>query len=121
MLFFKNIQTGKTGEDIACEYVNKCGYKIIERNRHFSKNAEIDIIAKDKDCLVFIEVKTRKSLSCGHPFEAITAGKIEKIKKAVFAYLAETSETYKSYRIDGIAIVGLKNPTIEHLQNIGQF
>lgn len=121
MLFFKNIQTGKKGEDIACDYVKKLGYKIIDRNWHYSKNAEIDIIALDKDCIVFIEVKTRKSEINGHPFEAITKNKIDKIITAAYAYLALSPEKYKDYRIDGIAIVGLNNPTIEHIKNIGLY
>ena len=121
MLFRKNIQTGKSGEDIAETYLKKLKYKILNRNWHYSKNAEIDIIAMDKKTVVFVEVKTRSDLSKGHPFEAITNAKIEKMKKAIHAYLQLTNIKYDCYRIDGISIVGLENPTIEHLKNIGQF
>ena len=116
-----NVIKGKQGENIAQEYLKKCGYKIIDNNWHYSKNAEIDIIAEDKDVIVFVEVKTRTTLNYGHPFEAISKDKIEKINNAVLAYLKLCEKTYKSYRIDGIAITGLKNPKIEHLKDIGQY
>ena len=121
MLFKKNIQTGQTGENIAEEYLKKLKYKIIERNWHYSKASEIDIIALDNKTLVFIEVKTRSDITKGHPFEAITNSKLEKIKKGIQAYLQLTNIKFNDYRIDGIAIVGLNNPTIEHIKNIGQF
>ena len=109
-------QTGKTGEDIAEQYLVKNGYKILERNIHFSRNCEIDIIAKDKDTVVFIEVKTRKSLGCGHPFEAINKTKLQKIIYGVLSYT--TKNNINKYRIDAIAVIGTSNPQIEHLKNI---
>ena len=116
-----NIEKGKQGEDKACKYLLDCGYTIIERNWHYSKNAEIDIIAKEKDTLVFIEVKTRTNLNFGHPFEAINNLKTQKIHKAISAYLAQTDLKCKSFRFDGIAIIGLNNPKIEHIKNLGQY
>ena len=47
-------QKGNIGEQIACNYLQKKGWKILERNFHYSKYAEIDIIAKEKDCIVFV-------------------------------------------------------------------
>lgn len=116
-----NVEKGRIGEDIARQYLQKLGYKIIESNWHYSKNAEIDIIAEDKNTIVFIEVKTRTSLNYGHPFEAISQAKINKINSAILAYLSVNDRKYSSYRFDGIAIIGLKNPTIEHIKNLGQF
>ena len=116
-----NIQKGRIGEDIAKSYLLNLGYKIIDSNWHYSKNAEIDIIAEDNKTLVFIEVKTRTSLNYGHPFEAINQTKINKIQSAILAYLSISDKKYISYRFDGIAIIGLENPTIEHIKNLGQF
>ncbi len=116
-----NTEKGKKGEDIACEYIQKCNMKIIDRNWHYSKNSEIDIIAEDKETLVFIEVKTRTSTNYGHPFEAITKEKIQKIYSAIQAYLRLCNKPYKKYRFDGIAIIGLNNPKIEHIKDIGQY
>ena len=85
-----NISLGKNGEDIAVKYLEKQGYKILERNKRFSKLCEIDIIALDRNILVFVEVKTRKTNICGHPFEAITKTKYNHIKQGVFLYLQES-------------------------------
>ena len=74
---FQNKLVGKKGEDIAVEYLRKRGMKILDRNWHFSKNSEIDIIALENETLVFVEVKTRTNLNCGHPFEAIDYNKLK--------------------------------------------
>ena len=112
-----NRQKGAVGEQQALDYLTKKGYQFIEKNWHYSKNAELDLIMKDEDTLVFIEVKKRSSLDYGHPFEAITKNKMQNIKLAVQAYLAQKKETlkFKNFRIDGIAII---NEQIEHLENI---
>ena len=112
-----NISTGKKGEELAQEYLVKKGYKILETNKRFSKFCEIDIIAKDKDTLVFCEVKTRKTTICGSPFEAITKSKYQNIKKGIFFYLRENS-SYKKFRIDAISIVLEPKLEIVHLKNI---
>ena len=62
-----NREFGNKGEDLACDYLVKNGYEIIERNKHFSKFCEIDIIAKFKNKFVFVEVKTRKNDNFGTP------------------------------------------------------
>lgn len=121
MKITNNILTGRKGEAIAAQYLEQKGFKIIEKNWHYSKNAEIDIIAEYKGELIFVEVKTRRTLNYGHPFESITTSKTAKIHKAMLGYIAQSAKKYKSYRFDGIAIIGLNNPVIEHLENIGQF
>ena len=82
-----NREFGQKGEDLACEYLIKNGYSIVERNVHFSKLCEIDIIAKYKNRYVFVEVKTRKSNAFGSPFEAVTRAKYNNIKTGVLSYL----------------------------------
>ncbi|MGN0014985.1 MAG: YraN family protein [Candidatus Gastranaerophilaceae bacterium] len=109
-------QTGKLGEEIAAKYLKQKGYEILACNVHFSRNCEIDIIAKEKDTVVFIEVKTRKSLGFGHPFEAINKKKLQKIYFGVLSYIQENN--IKKYRIDAIAVIGTTSPKIEHLKNI---
>ena len=112
-----NITLGKKGEEQACEFLRKKGYKILETNKHFSRYCEIDIIALDKNTLVFCEVKTRKTNVCGSPFEAITKTKYQNIKKGIFFYLQENSK-YKNFRIDAISIVLEPKLEIVHLKNI---
>ena len=113
----KNISTGKNGEEIAKEYLINNGYKILDTNKHFSRFCEIDIIALDKDTLVFCEVKTRKTNICGHPLEAITKTKYNNIKKGIFFYLKENSK-YKKFRVDAISILLKPKLEIKHLKNV---
>ncbi len=112
-----NITTGKKGENLAQEYLMKKGYKILEINKHFSRFCEIDIIALDKDVLVFCEVKTRKTNICGSPLEAITKTKYQNIKKGIYFYLQENPK-YKKFRIDAISIVLQPDLEITHLKNV---
>lgn len=112
-----NISTGKKGEELACQYLIKKGYKILETNKRFSKFCEIDIIAEDKNVLVFCEVKTRKTTICGCPLEAITKTKYQNIKKGIFFYLQE-NKINKKFRIDAISIVLEPKLEITHLKNI---
>lgn len=109
--------TGKNGEEIAEKYLIKNGYKILEKNKHFSRLCEIDIIALDKNTLVFVEVKTRTSEICGHPLEAITRSKYNHIKQGLFIYLQENPQ-YKKYRIDAVSVLLKPEVKIEHLKNI---
>lgn len=109
---------GSKGEDLACEYLIKNGYEIIDRNVHFSRFCEIDIIAKQKDTLVFVEVKTRKSNDFGTPLEAITKTKYNNIKTGVFSYINETPVKHKNFRIDVIGITLQPELKIKHLKSI---
>lgn len=79
-------ETGKIGEDLACEYILKKNFEIIERNFR-CKIGEIDIIAKDKDELVFIEVKTRSQNKYGNPSDAVDKYKKKHIYHAAEYYM----------------------------------
>ena len=96
-------ELGKIGEDIASKYLSKNNYEIIERNFR-CKQGEIDIIAKEKDEIVFIDVKTRSSVVCGRPSEAVDETKQKHIKKATkyYIYLNKLENYY--IRIDVIEV-----------------
>ena len=111
-----NRQFGDMGEEIACKYLIDNGYKILDRNVHYSRFCELDIIAQYKKTLVFVEVKTRKTDTFGSPMEAITKTKYENIKKGALNYLLEHPS--KDYRIDVIGITLKPELKIEHLQNV---
>ena len=111
-----NRDFGNKGEDLACEYLIKNGYEILDRNKHFSKLCEIDIIAKTKNTTVFVEVKTRKTNNFGTPFEAIGKTKYNNIKTGVLSYISE--HKIKNYRIDAIGITLYPELKIEHIKNI---
>ena len=112
-----NKTIGNQGEKLAQEYLLKKGYKILETNKRFSRYCEIDIIAQDKETLVFCEVKTRRTTICGSPFEAITKTKYQNIKKGIFFYLQEFPK-FKKFRVDAIAIVLEPKIDIKHLKNV---
>lgn len=96
-------QTGTLGEKLAHDFLIKRGYRIVETNFR-SPGGEIDIIAQDKDCLVFIEVRTKQSRSFGTPEESITTAKIEKLRTVVAYYRQTHSDLPPQWRIDVVAV-----------------
>ena len=108
---------GKKGEIIAANYLKKQKYKILEMN-YKNKIGEIDIIAKDKNLLVFVEVKTRYSKLFGDPLEAINAQKQAKIRSVATKYLMEHKLIDKiSIRFDAIAVLGDSDYEIRHIKD----
>lgn len=94
---------GKRGEDIAARCLEEAGCRIIERNyRCFL--GEIDIIAKDGECLVFVEVKSRRGAGSGDPREAVGPGKQEKISRVAQFYLKEKRLKDVRARFDVVAV-----------------
>lgn len=110
--------TGKKGEELACRFITEKGFRIIERNFRFHKG-EIDIIAKDNETLVFIEVKYRQNLEYGTPEEAITREKIRQLRNLAKAYLFERKISNVACRFDVIAILEVNKgkPSINHYFN----
>ncbi len=96
-------ETGAAGEKLAQDFLKKKGYRIITTN-YRSPAGEIDIIARQKNCLVFVEVRTKKSLQFGTPEESITASKREKLRANALYYLEEQTGQPASWRIDVVAI-----------------
>ncbi len=116
------VKVGSRGEDLACEYLKKSGYKIIERNFRI-RGGEVDIVCKDKDILVFVEVKARYSHEYGLPIESMTFWKISALKKSAMFYITQNGLGNKPYRIDFIGIDyadSRDNPIIELVKNITQ-
>lgn len=117
---FSTKKVGDEGEDFAVELLESKGYSIVKRNYRYGKG-EIDIIAKDpkEEGLVFIEVKSRKSLEYGSPEEAITKNKIKQLKRIAELYLYENEIKELLCRFDVIAILMLpgEKPQIEHYVN----
>lgn len=116
-----NKTKGDIGEKIAKDYLEKKGYKILDTNFRYSRLSEIDIVAKEKDTIVFVEVKMRSTEEYGHPFEAITKQKLGRIYQTALFYLQQTEEKHRDYRIDVISVLGIKAYKIEHLKNISLF
>lgn len=112
--------TGNYGEDLACKYLKKLGYKILERNFRI-RGGEIDIVAKDKNILVFVEVKARWSHKYGPPLESMTFWKIKHLLKTAMFYVMKIGWGEKEYRLDFISVDfsdDPQNPKIELIKNI---
>ena len=106
MFKVKNITkiiTGEKGETIAAAYLKKNGYRILETNFRCSLG-EIDIIARDKEDLVFVEVKTRKSLDLGYPEQAVGIKKQKKISQLALFYLQKKNLINAKARFDVVAV-----------------
>jgi putative endonuclease len=96
-------EVGKLGEKLAQKFLKKHGYRIREtgfRCRH----GEIDIIVQKKDCLVFVEVRTKSSLDFGTPEESITQAKKERLIASALTYTSTHQDLPPLWRIDVIAI-----------------
>ncbi len=85
------MKLGKKGEKLAVKFLRKKGYKVIKQN-YKTRIGEIDIIAKDRETLAFIEVKTRESIEYGLPFEAVNRAKKKKIANVALLYLKKVKE-----------------------------
>lgn len=111
---------GNIGEDLAVKFLKSKGYKILERN-FLIRGGEIDIIAKDGEILVFVEVKARFSHKYGLPGESITPWKIKSLKKSALFYIQSNNLWDLSYRFDLVSIDYAEspdNPKIELIKNI---
>ena len=98
-------ELGKRGEAQAAELLKRRGYKILEQN-YRSRLGEIDIIARDRQTLVFVEVKARTSSDYGPPKAAVTPAKQRKISMAALGYLKETGQTRVKARFDVVTLLG---------------
>jgi putative endonuclease len=110
-------ELGKKGEELALRFLKKRGYRIIEKN-YVCKLGEMDIIAKEKDTLVFIEVKTRTSTTFGPPQLAVNASKQRQLSKVALNYLKEKHLEDVKARFDVVAILlGQKGEEIELIKD----
>ena len=94
---------GKRSETDAVTHLKKMGYKILETN-YRNRLGEIDIIAKDRDTIAFVEVKARKSKTYGNPKWAITPKKQRKISMVALSYLKATRQIHSKARFDVVTV-----------------
>ena len=113
---------GDAGEEAAAEFLKKKKYKIIERN-HKNSYGELDIIARYKKDIIFVEVKTRRSDKFGKPYEAVDYYKQKRITSAAKAYLYKMRLHDVNVRFDVIEVYGVVTETgfeldeIVHIEN----
>jgi putative endonuclease len=111
------IALGKTGEDLACEELERRGYAIIAR-RYRRRGGELDIIARDGQTMVFVEVKAREGRAFGEACEAVTANKRRTITRLALDYLMRHRLDECSCRFDVVSIhFESGTPVIDVYQN----
>lgn len=113
----KHIDLGKFGEELASLYLEKLDYRIVERNWRFKK-AEIDIIAYDREVLVFIEVKTKSYDYYGKPEESISEYKMNLLIDAASQYMVQKDHQWE-IRFDIISIIvdNSEEPIVSHYKD----
>ena len=113
-----NTELGKKGEQQACKFLEKIGYSILNKNYKCSYG-EIDIIATDKDEVVFVEVKTRCSKQYGEARDAVNIYKKKHIKKAATYYICKHRLENRFIRFDVIEVYVEENQFyIKHIKNV---
>ena len=112
----KTSEKGRFGEDLACRFLIKKGYNILERN-YRSRYGEIDIIAENENNLVFAEVKLRKNADFALPSQFVDSRKIRRISQTAGVYLGNADFCNKTIRFDIIEIVNSSPPLIRHIEN----
>lgn len=118
----RRVALGAFGERLAARHLQERGLEILDRNWR-CPDGEIDIVARDKSCLVVCEVKTRRTLDYGHPFEAVTWRKVARLRRLAGWWVAEHEEETRLTRDIRVDVVGVVvpfcgAPTVEHLSAV---
>ena len=116
-------EVARIGEERAAQYLKERGYQILERNYRL-RTGEIDLIAKQGNQIVFVEVKTRRTLKFGVPQAAVTPTKQKQISKLALSYLQTNDLLDTPCRFDVVAIFLSSTSTpakLKHIQNAFEF
>lgn len=117
------IALGQRGEELALEYLRARGLVVLDRNWRPSRQGvrgELDLVARDGDDLVIVEVKTRRSIAYGAPIEAVTSRKMRTLRSLALAWLEHRSVHAPRLRFDVIAVTipPVGQPVIEHVRAV---
>ncbi|MBV8549703.1 MAG: YraN family protein [Acidobacteriaceae bacterium] len=105
---------GRRGEDLAHRYLHRAGFKVLARNYRPGADSEIDIVARDGEIVVFVEVKSRTSAEFGSPDRAIDPEKQRHIIRAAHSWATRAGIAWNQVRFDVISIVFTDPPAIHH-------
>jgi putative endonuclease len=100
---------GKRGEDLACDELRRLGYTILDR-RFRTRSGELDIVARDGNVVVFVEVKARSTGNFGHAFESVTRQKRHRLSRMAASYLFVKRLSGVACRFDVVAVTGSAEP-----------
>lgn len=112
--------TGLWGEELAARMLTGKGYKILGTRVRLDARDEIDIVARDDEALVFVEVKTRKAEHYGRPAEAVDRAKRHALSRAAARYLKRIKFPPVNFRFDVVEVtgsIGCEDPKINHIRN----
>ena len=101
----EHLARGKTGEKMAARFLRRQGYKILYRNFRGRSGGEIDLVCRERDTLVFVEVKTRGSEDFGRPFETIAREQQHRIARGALAWLRLLDNPDILFRIDVVEVL----------------
>ena len=115
----QHLRLGTRGEKLASQFLKRSGYKILYRNFRGRTGGEIDLVCRDGDTLVFVEVKTRTSEDFGRPFEAIDRDKRKRISRGGLAWLRLLDDPDILFRFDVVEVIIAEGapPRLELIQN----
>lgn len=115
----QHLRLGTRGENLACQFLKRSGYKILYRNFRGRTGGEIDVVCRDGDTLVFVEVKTRTREDFGRPFEAIDRDQRKRISRGGLAWLRLLNDPDILFRFDVVEVIITDGaePRLELLRN----
>ena len=115
----RHLRLGTQGENLACRFLRKNGYRVLYRNFKGRTGGEIDVICRDRDTLVFVEVKTRTREDFGRPLDSVDREKRKRISRGGLAWLRLLGDPDILFRFDVVEVLIAEGtePRIEHLQN----
>ena len=115
----EHLERGAAGETIACQHLRRAGYRILYRNFRGRTGGELDIVCRDGDTLVFVEVKTRGSEDFGRPFEAVRPDQQRRISRGALAWLRMLDNPEILFRFDIVEVVmrERRKPRVELIRN----
>jgi putative endonuclease len=100
-----HLERGALGEKLACRFLRREGFKVLYRNFRGRSGGEIDIICRDGDTLVFVEVKTRSREDFGRPFDAVNRDKQKRIARGALAWLRLLGDPDILFRFDVVEVI----------------
>lgn len=115
-----NRALGARGEALAATYLQSLGCEVLDRNWRSGRTGELDLVVREGDHVVAVEVKTRSGRGYGSPFEAITSRKAGRLRTLLLSWVREHRPLAGKLRIDAIAVTiqDGEAPCIEHLRGI---
>ena len=118
----EHLRRGASGEKLACRFLRRNGYRILYRNFKGRTGGEIDVVCRDNDALVFVEVKTRTSEDFGRPLEAVDRQKQRRISRGALAWLRMLDNPDILFRFDIVEVMLAENarPRLELIRNAFQ-